>query len=196
MLLGCGSNQTNRRIAPVTVKWCVFCVGLFPALLWGQISPGDGAPTAAGSVETPPHPGQSAAFSSTTPGFAPELNPIRASVLRSEVPRRGQPSRGLWIASIVVLAGANMADARSSWNKDDASRTLVGSQGKFGTKGALIKCGINSLWVVGQFASLRKNPAHRRLLAIVNFAAASVFAVVAYRNSGIAGPGAGPRQGR
>jgi hypothetical protein len=102
----------------------------------------------------------------------------------------GQPGRGLWMASIAALAGANVADARSSWGKGETNRTLAGAQGDFGARGTLIKSGVNSVWVVGQLVALRKNPAHRRLLAIVNFAAASVFAVTSYHNYGIAGPGA------
>lgn len=189
MLLTFRTDQANRRRS---LRNVILCAGLFQALLLGQTPHVNGWPATAASLETAPYPGQNEAFSNTrlfanaTSSFAPEsISPIRSSLDRTDIPKPRQSSRGLWIASIVVLAGANFADAQSSWRKDEANRTLAGTQGTFGTKGALIKGGVNSLWVIGQLVSLRKNPTHRRLLAVVNFAAASIFVVAAYRNYGI-----------
>ena len=109
-----------------------------------------------------------------------------------EVPRKteaGHPGRAVWIASIAALAAANVADARTSWNKSEGNSILAGSNGSFGARGVAIKGGVNGLWVVGQVIVLRRNPRYRTL-AIVNFAAASIFATLAYRNHEI-----GPRYG-
>jgi hypothetical protein len=95
--------------------------------------------------------------------------------------------RALWIASIAALGIANIADARSSWSKDEGNQVLAGAGGTFGAKGAAIKGGINAAWIVGQMFALRKNHAYRTV-AIVNFAAASIFGALAYRNRSIPAP--------
>jgi hypothetical protein len=101
----------------------------------------------------------------------------------------GRPGRAVWIASIAALAAANVADAHTSWNKSEGNGILAGSNGSFGAKGAAIKGGVNGLWVVGQVIWLRKNSRYHTL-AFVNFAAASLFGALAYRNQGIS-----PNQG-
>ena len=100
--------------------------------------------------------------------------------------------RALWIASVAALGVANIADARSSWSKDEGNQVLAGAGGTFGGKGAAIKGGINAAWIVGQVIALRKNQAHRTV-AIVNFAAASIFGALAYRNRSIPAPASGLR---
>ena len=95
--------------------------------------------------------------------------------------------RALWIASIAALGIANIADARSSWSKDEGNQVLAGAGGTFGAKGAAIKGGINAVWIAGQMFALRKNHAYRTV-AIVNFAAASIFGALAYRNRSIPAP--------
>jgi hypothetical protein len=100
--------------------------------------------------------------------------------------------RALWIASIAALGVANIADARSSWSKNEGNRVLAGGGGTFGAKGAAIKGGINAVWIAGQVIALRKSHAHRTV-AIVNFAAASIFGALAYRNRSIPGPAGGLR---
>ncbi len=108
---------------------------------------------------------------------------------KTEANRSG---RGLWIASIAALGIANIADARSSWSKDEANQVLAGGRGTFGAKGAAIKGGINAAWIVGQVIALRKNHAYRTV-AIGNFAAASIFGGLAYRNRSIPAPSSGLR---
>ena len=100
--------------------------------------------------------------------------------------------RALWIASVAALAVANIADASSSWSKNEGNRVLAGGGGTFGAKGAAIKGGINAAWIAGQVIALRKNKAHRST-AIVNFAAASIFGALAYRNRSIPAPAGGLR---
>jgi hypothetical protein len=95
--------------------------------------------------------------------------------------------RALWIASVAALGVANIADARSSWSKEEANQVLAGGRGTFGVKAATIKGGINAAWIVGQVIALRKNHAYRST-AIVNFAAASIFGGSAYRNWSIPAP--------
>jgi hypothetical protein len=51
-----------------------------------------------------------------------------------------------------------------------------------------VKGGINALWIGSQVIALRKSREHRTM-AIVNFTAASIFGVLAYRNSSIPPPG-------
>ncbi len=104
-----------------------------------------------------------------------------------ESPAPAKHSKALWLASVAALAASHVADTRSSWNKDEANRLLAGSNGRFGAKGAAIKTGVNALWIAGQVAALRRNPAHRTL-AIINFAAASVLGALAWRNATVPGP--------
>jgi hypothetical protein len=116
-------------------------------------------------------------------GVAPRTEP------KVEANRAG---RALWIASVAALGVANIADARSSWSKNEGNRVLTGGGGTFGAKGAAIKGGINAVWIAGQVIALRKGQAHRTV-AIVNFAAASIFGALAYRNRSIPAPAGGLR---
>ena len=115
--------------------------------------------------------------------------PRTASAMTQPDRNFGGPAAGrkLWIASIVALAAANAADAHSSWSRYEGNRALMGPRQKFGARGAAIKGGVNAAWVVGQVLWLRKNPAHRAL-GVVNLAAASVFAALAWHNYETPGP--------
>ena len=104
----------------------------------------------------------------------------------------GRLGRALWIASVAALVAANVSDAKTSWNKCEGNGILAGTGGRFGAKGVAVKGGINALWIGSQVIALRKSREHRTI-AIVNFAAASFFGVLAYRNSTIPPPGGVPR---
>jgi hypothetical protein len=127
------------------------------------------------------------------PAVSGELGATAGPLLYRSAPRMapkvgaGRAGRALWMASVAALAAANVADAQSSWSKDEGNRVLAGAGGRFGAKGAALKGGINAVWIVGQVMALRRNPAHRTI-AIVNFTAASVFGVLAYRNRNIPPP--------
>lgn len=103
----------------------------------------------------------------------------------------GRLGRAVWIASVAALAAANVADAKTSWSKYEGNGILAGG-GRFGAKGVATKGGINALWIGSQVIALRKTREHRAI-AIVNFAAASIFGAVAYRNSSIPAPAGGLR---
>lgn len=105
---------------------------------------------------------------------------------------KGSLGRAVWIASVAALAAANISDAKTSWNKYEGNGVLAGRGGKFGAKGVAIKGSINAAWIASQVVALRKNP-ENRAVAIVNFAAASILGVLAYRNSTIPGPAGGSR---
>ena len=78
-------------------------------------------------------------------GVAPRTEP------KVEANRAG---RALWIASVAALGVANIADARSSWSKNEGNRVLAEGGGTFGAKGAAIKGGINAVWIAGQMFAL------------------------------------------
>jgi len=130
-----------------------------------------------GAAAAEEHPGQ--AFV----GPPPEARMAAAS---QPVFEARPPGRAIWIASIAVLAAANVADARTSWNKGEGNRLLAGDGGNFGPRGAAIKGGVNGLWVAGQVIALRRTPKYRAM-AVVNFAAAAIFGALACRNHAIAG---------
>ena len=108
------------------------------------------------------------------------------AIYTAQVRPKTDPARGrtVWIASVAALAAANVADARTSWNKGESNRVLAGGSGGFGPRGALIKGGVNGVWIVSQVIGFRKSPRYRTA-AIVNFAAAAVFGALAHRNCAI-----------
>lgn len=129
----------------------------------------------------------------SSPAVGGEFGATAGPLLDRPAPRMapkvgaGRAGRALWMASMAALAAANMADAQSSWGKEEGNRVLAGGGGRFGAKGAALKGGINAVWIVGQVMALRRNPAHRTI-TIVNFTAASVFGALAYRNRSIPPP--------
>ena len=128
-------------------------------------------------------------------GYAFSLAHLNMPVMRQTLPARAvvrpnfvgrRQSHGtLWAGSIVALTAANLVDARSSWGKPEANYVLAGSGQRFGTRGAAIKVGINSLWVVSQVAMRRKKRDHLAFV-VANFGIAAVFAVSACHNYRIA----------
>lgn len=153
--------------AVAVVRWAAV------ALVWQGV-------VAAQDAEASSSPAVSGEFAATAePRMAPKVG-------------AGRAGRALWMASVAALVAANVADARSSWRKDEGNRVLAGTGGRFGARGAALKGGINALWIGSQVMALRKSREHRTI-AIVNFAAASIFGVLAYRNSSIPPPGGVPR---
>jgi len=98
--------------------------------------------------------------------------------------RVSKTDRTLWWTSVAALGAATLADAHSSWGKYEANSVLAGAGGKFGTRGALVKVGVTSGWVATQAVILRKSRSHR-MLAIINFAAATAFSIAACHNYGV-----------
>src|SRR5450759_1682791 len=82
--------------------------------------------------------------------FAATADPRMAPKVRA-----GRAGRALWMASLAALAAANVADVQSSWRKDEGNRVLAGTGGRFGARGAVLKGGINAVWIVGQVMALR-----------------------------------------
>ena len=98
--------------------------------------------------------------------------------------RVSKTDRTLWWTSVAALSAATLADAHSSWGKYEGNSVLAGTTGKFGTRGAMLKVGVTSGWVAAQAVMLRKSRSHR-VLAIINFAAATAFSIAACHNYGI-----------
>jgi hypothetical protein len=96
----------------------------------------------------------------------------------------------LWKASLVSLATANALDVHSSWGKHELNGTLANPQGRFGTKGALIKLGLQGTLFGAEYLITRGHPSRRvyRVLTLINFGAAATFSAAAIRNYGIPTP--------
>jgi hypothetical protein len=89
--------------------------------------------------------------------------------------------RAVWRVSQAMLAGANAADAASSWGKNEAN-PLVRTGQTFSYGSLAVKMGALTGGLVAQHYILRKAPNETPLFASANLAAAAVLGVVAERN--------------
>ena len=94
-----------------------------------------------------------------------------------------RPSRwsAVWRVSQAMLAGADAADAASSWGKNEAN-PLVRAGQRFSYGSLAIKMGALTGGMVAQHYILRKAPNKTPLFASTNLAAAAMLAVVAEHN--------------
>jgi len=108
------------------------------------------------------------------------------------------PGRRLWQLSVVTLSAANVLDVHSSLGKHELNSTLAGPSGRFGTRGALIKGGLQGGLLGFEYLMIRRyshglqdissRSKLYRTLSILNFAAAGVISGVAAHNYTIARP--------
>jgi len=89
--------------------------------------------------------------------------------------------RTVWRVSQALLAGADAADAASSWGKMEAN-PLVRAGPRFSYGSLAIKVGALTGGLVAQHYILRKAPEQTPLFASANLAAAAMLSVVAARN--------------
>jgi hypothetical protein len=89
--------------------------------------------------------------------------------------------RAVWRVSMAMLAGANAADAASSWGKKEAN-PLVRTGQTFSFGSLAVKMGALTGGLVAQHYILRNAPNETPLFASANLAAAAVLGVVAERN--------------
>jgi hypothetical protein len=94
------------------------------------------------------------------------------------------PGKRLWTVSLASLAVANALDIHSSWGKRELNPTLAGHDGTFGSRGALIKMGIQGGIAGMQYLLTRGRPSGRfyKAMSIINFGASAGFAITAARN--------------
>jgi len=90
--------------------------------------------------------------------------------------------RAVWRVSQVLLAGAEAADAASSWGKNEANPLLRAGQ-RFSYGSLAIKLGALTGGLAAQRYILRKAPNQTPLFASANLAAAAMLGVVARRNT-------------
>jgi len=83
-------------------------------------------------------------------------------------------------ASVVTAFVAQGTDIASTLGKDEANPIL--GRGPFGGRQVGIKLGIFSFGMTAQYVAVRKQPQHKRIATIVNFALAGVTMGVAVRN--------------
>jgi hypothetical protein len=83
-----------------------------------------------------------------------------------------------------MLAGANAADAASSWGKNELNPVVRTGQ-TFGYGSLAIKMGALTGAVVAQRYILRKSPNKTPVFASANLAAAALLGVVAKRNMNV-----------
>src|SRR5690348_3994474 len=67
-------------------------------------------------------------------------------------------TRDLWRVSMTTLAVANVMDVHSSWGKHELNSALASSNGTFGTKGALVKLGIQGGTMAVEYIITRGHP--------------------------------------
>jgi hypothetical protein len=89
--------------------------------------------------------------------------------------------RAAWRVSQAMLAGADAADAASSWGKNEMN-PLVRVRGQFGYGSLAIKLGALAGGLAAQHYILRKAPEQMPLCASANLAMAGLLASVAARN--------------
>ncbi len=89
--------------------------------------------------------------------------------------------RAVWRVSQALLAGADAADAASSWGKNEAN-PLVRAGQRFSYGSLAIKLGALGGGLAAQHYILRKAPEQVPLFASANLAAAAMLGVVAGRN--------------
>jgi hypothetical protein len=97
------------------------------------------------------------------------------------------PKRGLWKASLAVLAAAQVMDIHSSFGCPEANGMLRSSGGTFGARAVGIKSGVIGAVVLMQYLSLRRSSRSARMNSAVNFAIAGATVGVAARNYAIRG---------
>ena len=95
--------------------------------------------------------------------------------------------RTVWRISEGLLAGANAADAASSWGKDEAN-PLLRTGTHFGFGSLAIKLGVIGGGLTAQHFIVRKNPNQVRLYSIANLATAGALSAVAVHNMSIPAP--------
>ena len=95
----------------------------------------------------------------------------------------GKPARWhtVWRVSQALLAGADAADAASSWGKHETN-PLVRTGQSFGCGSLAIKLGALTTGVAAQHFILRKAPYQTPLFASANLAAAALLGVAAAHN--------------
>lgn len=89
--------------------------------------------------------------------------------------------RAVWRVSQALLAGADAADAASSWGKQEAN-PLVRSGQRFSYGSLAIKLGALGGGLAAQHLILRKTPGTAPLFATANLAAAGMLGIVAAHN--------------
>jgi hypothetical protein len=89
--------------------------------------------------------------------------------------------RTVWRVSQVLLAGADAADAASSWGKHETN-PLVRTGQSFGYGSMAIKLGALTSGVVAQHFILRKAPYQTPLFASANLAVAGILGAAAVHN--------------
>jgi hypothetical protein len=95
--------------------------------------------------------------------------------------------RAVWRVSQALLAGADAADAASSWGKIEAN-PLVRAGPRFSYGSLAIKLGALSGGLAAQHYILRRAPEQTPLFASANLAAAAILGVVAGRNMQVPRP--------
>jgi hypothetical protein len=103
-----------------------------------------------------------------------------------EKPQQTQTSK-LWVASSVALIAGTSFDAASSWGKYEANPLLRSSDGRFGSKGLMIKSAVAGGSLVPQIL-LRKRRKMQRMFTIANFALAGWYTGVGIHNIGVPQP--------
>ena len=89
--------------------------------------------------------------------------------------------RALWHVSQALLAGADAADAASSWGKSE-SNPLIRTGQQFSYGSLAIKIGALTGGLAAQHYLMRKVPGEAPILASANLGAAALLGVVAGRN--------------
>ena len=118
---------------------------------------------------------------------APFLKTQQLLTLRSEA-----SAKKLWAASMVTLSVANVLDVHSSLGKRELNSVLAGPTGTLGTRGILLKSGLQGgllgieyLVIRHRSRGLVQDGSRSRLyrtLAFVNFASSAVLAGFAAHN--------------
>ena|SRR5690242_10243520 len=108
----------------------------------------------------------------------------------------------LWQASVITLSVANVLDVHSSLGKRELNSALAGPSGTLGTRGILLKSGLQGGLLGIEYLIIRSHSHHfepnqsrsklYRTLAIVNFASSAVLTGFAARNYTIPRPNTQP----
>ena len=90
--------------------------------------------------------------------------------------------RAVWHVSQVLLAGAQTADAASSWGKLEAN-PLLQTNPRFGYGALAIKFGALAGSLTAQHFIVRRNPTRMRLFACTNLAVTGMLTAVTVHNT-------------
>src|SRR5262245_1515919 len=71
------------------------------------------------------------------------------------------PGRTLWRVRMFSLAAANAVDVHSSWGKHETNPLLAGANGSFGSRGSLIKLGLQGSIMGLEYLLTRGHPGRR-----------------------------------